>query len=69
MNSLEKAELKQLNKALRKVESDINKQQARLERSIRTQQAELNRLIDGTHPAFRVRSKIANRMLQLSRKD
>lgn len=65
MTTLQKAELKQLFKALRKVESDISKQEAALQRAIRKQQAELQRLQDGTHPAFRVRAKIAKQLLKL----
>jgi hypothetical protein len=65
MTTMQKAELKQLTKALRKVESDINKHEAALQRSIRKQQAELQHLQDGTHPAFRMRAKIAKQMLKL----
>jgi hypothetical protein len=65
MTTLQKAELKQLFKALRKVESDINKQEAALQRSIRKQQAELQRLQEGTHPAFCMRAKIAKQLLKL----
>jgi hypothetical protein len=65
MTSMQKAELKQLTKALRKVESDINRQESALQRSIRKQQAELQRLQEGTHPAFFMRAKIAKQLLKL----